>query len=54
MNCCDQSRYIEVTQGDIFMEQKMKFGLVGNTEKKWGPIMSNFQGGFFHVFRDKK
>ena len=25
---------IEVAQGDIFMEQKMRFGLVGNNEKK--------------------
>ncbi len=24
----DQSHYIEVAQGDIFMEQKMRFGLV--------------------------
>jgi hypothetical protein len=31
------------------------FGLIGNTEKKnWGPIMSNFWGCFFHVFRGKK
>ena len=25
---CDQSHYIEVAQGDIVMEQKMRFGLV--------------------------
>ena len=25
---CGQSHYIEVAQGDIFMEQKMRFGLV--------------------------
>ena len=34
---CVQSHYIEVAQGDIFMEQKMKFVLgvpVGNTAKK--------------------
>ena len=31
------------------------FGPVGNTEKKaLGPIMSNFLGQFFHVFRGKK
>ena len=31
------------------------FGPVGNTEKKvGGPIMSNFWGRFFHVFRGKK
>jgi hypothetical protein len=29
-----QSHSIEVAQGDIFMEQKLRFGLV--TEKKWG------------------
>ena len=33
---------IEVPQRDIFMEQKMRFGLVDTTEKKWWPIMSNF------------
>jgi len=41
-----QSRYIEVAQGDIFMEQKMRFGLVlgqlAVLEKKLGLIMSNF------------
>jgi len=41
-----QSRYIEVAQGDIFMEQKMRFGLVlgqlAVLKKKLGPIMSNF------------
>ena len=31
------------------------FGPVGNTEKKkFGPIMSNFWGRFFHVFMGKK
>ena len=29
-------------------------GLVGNTEKKIGPIMSNFWGRFFHVLMGKK
>ena len=28
MESSNQSKYIEVAQGDIFMEQKMKFGLV--------------------------
>ena len=55
----DQSHYIEVAQGDIFMEQKIViwagFGPIGNTEKKkFGPIMSNFRGRVFHVFRYKK
>jgi hypothetical protein len=31
---CHQSHYIEVAQGDIFMEQYMRFGPTGNTEKK--------------------
>ena len=31
------------------------FGPIGSTEKKGsGPIMSNFLGWFFHVFRGKK
>ena len=42
----EQSYYIEVVQGDIFMEQKMRFGLVlgwfAILKKNWGPIMSNF------------
>ena len=52
-----QSLYIEVVQGAIFMEQKMiqlyfsftteyeiwaDFGGASNTEKRIGPIMSNF------------
>ena len=43
---CMQSHYIEVALGDIFMEQKMLFGLVlgwlAILKKDWGPIMSNF------------
>ena len=30
------------------------FGPVGNTENFFGPIMSNFLGWFFHVFRGKR
>ena len=30
------------------------FGPVGNTEKKFGLIVSNFWGRFFHVFLGKK
>ena len=41
-----KSHYIEVAQGDIFMEQKMRFGLVlgrlAVLKKKLGSIMSNF------------
>ena len=53
----NQSHYIEVAQGDIFMEQKMRFGLVlGRSAvlKKIGPIMSKCRGQFFHVFRSRK
>ena len=46
MSIPNQSHYIEVAQGDIFMEQYeiwADFGPYGNTEKKdGGPIMSNF------------
>ena len=49
---------IEVAQGDIFMEQKMRFGLVLGCWQYWnkyfGSIMSNFWGQFFHVFIAKK
>ena len=42
-------------QGDIFMEQKMWFGLIlgwlAILKKKFGSIMSNFCGWFFQVFR---
>ena len=37
------------------MEQELRFGLVGITEKKpFGPIMSKFLGQFFQVFVGKK
>ena len=36
------------------IEIQAGFGPVDNTEKKFGPIMSNFWGQFFHVFMDKK
>ena len=42
----EQCHFIEVAKGDIFMEQKMRFGLVlgqlAILKKNWGPIMSNF------------
>ena len=34
----DQTHYIEVVQGHIFMQQKMTFGLVGNTKKIGGRL----------------
>ena len=37
------------------MQQELRFGLVGITDKKrFGPIMSNFLGQFFQVFIGKK
>ena len=50
-----QSRCIEVTQGDIFMEQKMRFGPVGNNEKKvLGRLWATFEGGCFMFSWAKK
>ena len=53
-----QGHYIEVAQGAIFMEQSMRFGLILGRlailkKKSFGPIMSNFWDGFFHVFIGK-
>ena len=49
-----QSPCIEVAQWDIFMEKKMRFGLVlgqlAIIKEKFGPFMNNFWGQFFHVF----
>ena len=36
------THYTEVQRWEIFMEQKLRFGPVGTTEKKFGLIMSNF------------
>ena len=41
--CAQQSQYIEVAQGAIFIGEKKNeiwadFGQVGNTEKKWGQL----------------
>ena len=46
-----QSHYIEVAQGDIFMEQKVIFGLVLGQLATLKKKLSNFWGWFFHVFR---
>ena len=43
-------RHFYGTENEIWAS----FWPVGNTEKKFGPIMSNFCGWFFHVFRGKK
>ena len=47
-SCGNQSQYIEVAQGAIFMEQNMIFGMI------LGPIISNIWGQFFYVFVGKK
>ena len=36
------------------MEQKLRFGPVGNTEKIIWANYEELLGGFFHVFRGKK
>ena len=47
-----QSHYIEVAQGDIFMEQKMRFGLVlGRTEKKLGADYEQLLRVFYSFFQ---
>ena len=42
----DQSYYVEVAQGAIFVEQNIRFGLIlgqlAILKNKFGPIMSNF------------
>ena len=47
----NQSHYIEVAQGDIFMEQKMRFGLVlgrlAILKKNWGRLWATFEGVLF-------
>ena len=58
--CWDQSHYREVPRWKIFMEQELRFGLhlgrlgLAVLKKGSGPIMSNFWGCFFNVFRGKK
>ena len=51
LDCHVNVKIKEVAQGDIFMEQKMRFWLVlgrlAILKKNWGPIMSNFWGFFF-------
>ena len=47
-NMLHQSHCIEVAQGDIFMEQKMRFGLV------LGRLWATFEGGFFSCFQGQK
>ena len=58
LNIDDQSHYIEVMQGDIFMEQKMTYGLVlgrlAILKKKLGADYEQLLRVFFHVFRGKK
>ena len=51
-----QTHYIEVAWGDIFMEQKIRFGLVLSQlaiQKKMGADYDQLVSLIFHVFRDK-
>ena len=41
------SHYIEVAQEAIFMEQNMRFGLVGNTEKNGVDDYEQLKCGIF-------
>ena len=53
-----QSHYIEVAQGDIFMEQKMRFGLVLDRfvilKKKWGANYEQLLRVVFSCFQGQK
>ena len=52
-----QSHHIEVVQGDIFMEQKIRFGLglcQLAIQKKMGADYDRRLSLIFHVFRDKE
>ena len=55
-NHSDQSHYIEVAQGAIFMEQNMRFGLVGNMywKKVLGRLWATFQAGWQKKCGQKK
>ena len=50
--------YIEITQGDIFMEQKTWFELVlegmAILKKKWGGLWATFEDGLFNFSGAKK
>ena len=52
MNCY-QSHFIEIAQGAIFMEQNMRFGLIGNTEKKIGADYEQLLRAVFLCFVGK-
>ena len=49
-----QSHYIKVAQGDIFMEQKIRFGLIDNTGKKIGVDYEQLLRVVFSCFWGKK
>ena len=55
---CNQSNYIEVAQGDIFMEQKMRFGLVlgwlAILKKKMGADYEQLLRVVFSCFQGQK
>ena len=54
----DQSHYIEVLQGAIFVKQNMKFGLIlgwlAVLKKQLGQLTATLETDFFHVFMSKK
>ena len=58
LNIDVQSHYIEVVQGDIFMEQKMTFGLVlgrlAILKKKLGANYEQLLRVFFSCFHGQK
>ena len=58
LNIDVQSHYIEVVQGDIFMEQKMTFGLVlgrlAILKKKLGANYEQLLRVFFSCFQGQK
>ena len=55
---CDQSHYIEVAQGDVFMEQKMRFGMVLDPlailKNKLGADYEKLLTVFFSCFQGQK
>ena len=58
LNSYDQSHYIEIAQGTIFMEQNMRFGLIlgqlAKLKKNWAIKYANFEDGLFKFSWAKK
>ena len=49
-----QSHYREVPRWEIFMEQELRFGPVGITEKKIWAVYEQLLRPFFSIFRGQK